>query len=387
MQLARYLKPLMLVGLAALFSCGSSSNNDTTPPPQSGGGGTQIAPAAVYVMTNTNISNSIREFVRNGDGTLTYLNDFTTGGNGDASDLAGAAGSLVFQSATNRFYAVNAGSNTISAMVLGTDGEIAVLSTVSSNGVRPVSITFAGDLVYVLNYGDPNLNQPANISGFKFVGAQLVPIQNSTQVLSAPYPDPAQIGFHNSGTVLVVTERATNNITTFRLDSNGAALPGVAQGSVGNSPAGFDFTPNGLLVVAEGNDNNAGAGSSSVYNIGQDGTLVDLSVGVNNGQTGTSHARIFPNAPFVYYTNTLSDTISFYTLDANGNLLLQGNGQAALTGFGPTDLGISYDALYLYTLDQTEDTISTFSINPNGFLTPINAPVAVPATAVGLVVR
>lgn len=386
MQFARYLKPLMMVGLAALFACGSSSDDDT-PPPQGGGQGTQIAPAGVYVMTNTPISNSIREFLRNGDGTLTFIKDFTTGGNGDASNLAGAAGSLVFQSATNRFYAVNAGSNTISAMVLGTDGEIAVLSTVSSNGVRPVSITFAGDLVYVLNYGDANTNQPASISGFKFVGAQLVPIQNSTQFLSAPNPDPAQIGFHTSGTVLVVTERATNNIITFRLDSNGAALPGVSQGSSGNDPAGFDFTPNGLLVVAEGNDNNAGAGSSSVYNVGQDGTLVDLSLGVNNGQTGTSHARIFPNAPYVYYTNTLSDSISLYTLDGNGLLNLQGNGQAALTGFGPTDLGVSYDALYLYTLDQTEDTISTFGIGPDGSLTPLNTQVAVPATAVGLVVR
>jgi 6-phosphogluconolactonase (cycloisomerase 2 family) len=83
----------------------------------------------------------------------------------------------------------------------------------------------------------------------------------------------------------------------------------------------------------------------------------------------------------------LSDTISFYTLDGNGVLNLQGNGQAALTGFGPTDLGVSYDALYLYTLDQTEDTISTFSISQNGSLNPINAPVAVPANAVGLVVR
>jgi 6-phosphogluconolactonase (cycloisomerase 2 family) len=387
MKLGQYLKLLMLVGLAAMLGCGDSSSDSNDIPPPSSGNNPSIAPAGVYVMTNTPISNSIREFIRSADGSLTFVDDFTTGGNGDGTDLEGTAGSLVFQANTNRFYAVNAGSNTISAMVLGTDGEITVLSTVTSNGVRPVSIAAYNDLVYVLNYGDANTNQPANISGYRMVGAQLVPINGSTQVLSAANPDPFQIGFHTSGTVLVVTERATNNITTFRVDSNGTALPGVAQGSNGNTPGGIDFSPNGLLVVAEANDNNVGAGSSSVYIVGQDGTLTDLSVSVDNGQTGTGHARVFPNAPFVFYTNSLSDTISTYNLDANGGLTLLGNGAAANTGFGPTDLGVSYDALYLYTLDQAEDTISTFSIAANGSLNAINGPTPIPANSVGMVVR
>jgi 6-phosphogluconolactonase (cycloisomerase 2 family) len=385
MTFKRFAKALTLVGLAAMLGCGNSSDNndDFIPPPS---GGTQIAPFGVYVMTNATISNSIREFVRNGDGTLTFLKDFTTGGNGDGTDLAGASGSLVFQPGTNRFYAVNAGSNTVSALILGTDGTLGVASTVSSNGARPVSVTFANDLVYVLNYGDPNTNQPANISGFRFVGAQLVPIPDSTQLLSTDFPDPAQIGFHNSGSVLVVTERGTDNIVTFRLDSNGAALPGVSQGSNGDGPSGIDFTPNGLLVVSEANSANAGAGSASVYNVGVDGSLVDLSLSVGNNQTGTSAARVYANAPYVFFTNVVSNTVSSYSLDANGSLGLL-NGAAGGTGNNPTDLGVSDDGLYLYTLDQGSDDLSTFRINADGSLTDLNNGPAVPASAVGLVVR
>lgn len=376
-----------MVGLATMLGCGDSNSNDNTAPAPSTGGQVQVAPAALYVMSNNGIPNTIAEYRRDANGSLSYVNAFSTGGNGDGTDLEGSHGSLVFQASTNRFYAVNAGSNTISAMVLGTDGSLTVLSTVSSNGTRPVSIAAIGDLVYVLNYGNPGANVPANITGFRLVGSQLQPIANSTQSLSAANPDPAQIGFHPTGTVLVVSERGTDRLTTFQVDSNGVAGTPQPQASNGADPAGFDFNPNGLLVVAEGNNANIGAGSASVYNVGVDGNLVDLTISEPNGQTGTSHARVYTNAPFAFFTNTEADTVSSYGLDGNGDLTLVGNGANAITGFGPTELGISNDALYLYTLNQDADTISSFSIGANGALTPISAPVSVPASAVGLVVR
>lgn len=387
MKLGRYSKALMMVGLAAMLGCGDSNNNNNTAPPPSSGGQVQVAPAAVYVMTNNGIPNQIAEYRRDANGSLSYVNQFSTGGNGDGTELEGAHSPLFFQSSTNRFYAVNAGSNTISAMVLGTDGSVNVLSTVSSNGVRPVSIAAIGDLVYVLNYGDINSNSPANISGFRLVGSQLQPIPSSTLALSTAHPDATQIGFHPTGTVLVVTERGTDNITTFQVDSNGLAVNPLVQASNGADPSGFDFTPNGLLMVAEANNANLGAGSASVYNVGVDGNLVDFTVSEPNGQTGTSHARVYTNAPYAFTTNTDSDTVSSYGLDGQGVLTLVGNGANAVTGFAPTELGISNDALYLYTLNQDSDTISSFSIGANGALTPIAGAVSVPASAVGLVVR
>lgn len=384
MKIGRYLKPLCVLGLAAMLGCGDSSNDTIANVAGGGGGQAQIAPFAVYTMTNAPISNSIREYIRQADGTLVFRDEFTTGGNGDGTDLSGAGSSLDFQSSTNRFYAVNAGSNTLSAMVLGTNGGIQVLSTVTSNGARPISVTHFNDLVYVLNYGDAVT--PANISGYRMVGAQLVPIQGSTQTLSAPNPDPVQIGFHPTGTVLVVTERGTDNIVTFVVDSNGVAQPGVSQGSNGLDPSGITFNPNGLLVVAEANAGVVGGGSSSVYDVAVNGTLVDKSISVGNNQTGTAQGRVYTNAPYVFFCNTLSNTVSTYTLDGAGNLALL-DGAAGFTGTAPTELGVSADNQYVYTLNQASDTLSTFRINADGSLTDLNFNPAIPATAVGLVVR
>lgn len=386
MKIGQYVKLLMLVGLAAMLGCGNSSDDITAPPPSSGGG-PQIAPAAVYVLTNNGIPNTISQYRRTTDGSLSYVDDFSTGGNGDGTDLEGTYGALTFQSSTNRFFAVNPGSNTISAMILGTDGSMSVLSTVSSNGTRPVSIATVGDLVYVLNYGDVTTNQPANISGFRFTGSQLQPIANSTQFLSSAHPDAAQIGIHPTGSVVVVTERGNDNIVTFVVDAAGAVGTGVSRGTNGLSPSGFDFTPNGLLIVAEANDSVVGQGTTSVYNVAVDGSLVDLTVARANGQTGTSSAKSFNFGPYVFAANTDSDNISTYSIDGDGNLTLQGNGNAAATGQGPTDLGVSYDYLYLYSLNRESDTVSTFSILDTGTLVSSNSVLAVPASSVGMVVR
>jgi 6-phosphogluconolactonase (cycloisomerase 2 family) len=88
----------------------------------------------------------------------------------------------------------------------------------------------------------------------------------------------------------------------------------------------------------------------------------------------------------VFCTNPLSDTVSSYTLDGAGNLTLN-DGAAGNTGINPSDIGISDDGLYLYTLDQGSDSLSTFRINADGSLTDLNIGPAVPASAVGMVAR
>lgn len=386
MKLKSFSKVLLSLALTAtLVACGDSSSDNTDVIPDNNNSGPAVAPAGVYTLTNTAISNSIRQYRREPNNVLTFVGDYTTGGNGDASDLDGTFGALAFQHGSNLFYAVNPGSNTISAMLLGTDGNISILSTVSSNGARPVSIAVFSNLVYVLNYGDVGQNIPANISGYRLVGAQLQPIPDSTQVLSTDFPAPAQIGFHPSGTVLVVTESGTNNIITYQVDSNGKAVPGISQGSNGNTPGGFKFTSGGLLVVSEGNNNAAGAGSASVYSVVAGGGLSDLTVSEGNGQTGTSSVEVL-NDVRAYTGNTSSDNISSYSLDGMGGLNLL-SGVAEVTGDAPSAVTISLDQLNLYTLDSAANTITTFTIASDGSLNQVNLPITTPDNAVGLVAR
>jgi len=386
MKLKSYLKLLLAAGIATMaIGCGDSNEDVVTTAPQQN---TQVlAPAAVYTMTNDATTNAVREYRRNTNGSLTFISDYPTGGSGSGDGLDGSSNGLFFSAGTNRFYTVNAGSNSISAMILGTDGGLSVLSTVNSGGTRPISIAAFDDIIYVLNAGDAGNNIDANISGFRMVGSQLQPLAGSTQPLSAANPNAAQIDFTPSGTVLVVTERGTNNITTYALNSNGVAGAPQAQASAGTTPFGFDFTPGGVLVVSEASGGNAGASTASSYNVGVGGTVSDISSAVPNGQTGACWVEVARNAPYAYVSNTGSNTISVYNVDAAGNLTLQGNGNSAATGNAPVDLDISNDSLYLYVLNRDDDSISAYSIAADGSLTAITGINGLPANSVGLVAR
>ncbi len=386
MKLTLKAKGLLVAGLTAfIMGCGGSDNDTIVPPI----GDTQpIAPFAVYTMTNALSGNAIVELRRAANGTLQNVGTYPTGGLGSGDGLNGSTNALFFSPEVNRFYAVNGGNNTVSALVLGTDGTIAQLSTVNSGGVNPISVTAYIDVMYVLNAGD--INTPANISGYRLVGNQLQGIPGSTRQLSAANPNPAQIEFSPNGNVLVVTERDTNRITSFTMTDGVAGQP-QPQASAGNTPFGFDFTPAGTLLVSEANVVGgapvANGSSVSSYSIGVNGALLDISTAIADNQTAACWVEVSPTAPFAYVTNTASDNISIYSISANGSLVLQGNGNNAATGDAPVDLAISADSLYLYALNRGDDTLSAYRINADGTLTAINGLAGLPDSAAGLVAR
>ena len=386
MKLSSYVRLLLVSAVAFLaIGCDDSSVSPTTNTRQPNT--PVVAPAAVYTMTNDATQNAVREYRRDTNGALTFVADYPTGGSGSGDTLDSSSNALIFSPGTNRFYAVNAGSNSLTAMVLGTDGKLTNLSTVNSGGTRPISVAAFGDTVYVLNAGNAGNNIPANITGFQMIGSQLQPLAGSTQALSAANPNPAEIEFTPSGTVLVVTERGTNNITTFNLNTNGVAGPAQAQAANGVTPFGFDFTPGGVLVVSNATSGNAGASTASSYNVGVAGTISTISGSVANNQTGACWVEVARNAPFAYITNTGSNSVSIYNVDANGALTLVGNGNSATTGSGPVDLDISNDSTFLYVLNRNDDSISSFRINADGTLTGIGTVAGLPANSVGMIAR
>ena len=130
------------------------------------------------------------------------------------------------------------------------------------SGETPTSIAVHGSLVYVLNAGTP-----ANVAGFRLDGGRLEPIAGSERALSRPDADPAQVAFSPDGGSLVVTERATDSITTFAVGPDGLLGAPVSRPSAGRTPYGFDFTPDGTLVVTEAVGGEIGAASASTYTV------------------------------------------------------------------------------------------------------------------------
>src|SRR5262249_26221619 len=121
-------------------------------------------PKGVYTLSNDVNDNQLFVFSRAADGTLTPKTPVSTGGRGTGVSLSDQ-GALAFDPMLNRFFAVNAGDNSVSMLALNMDGSVTLLFKALTGGVKPVSVTEYGGNVYVVNAGDNFTN--SNISGFQ----------------------------------------------------------------------------------------------------------------------------------------------------------------------------------------------------------------------------
>lgn len=120
----------------------------------------------------------------------------------------------------------------------------------------PTSVVFRGGLLYVLNAGVPN-----SVTGFTVSPrGHLTPLAGSTRPLSGHATAPAQVGFSDDGATLIVTERATNLITTYTIDQQGGLTGPFSYPSAGPTPFGFAVDKRNTLFVSEAG---AGGGASS----------------------------------------------------------------------------------------------------------------------------
>jgi len=270
----------------------------------------------VYVSTNNPAGNTVIQYRRAGDGSLTQVAEVATGGLGgtgngvDDVDPLGSQDSLVLNTGGSPLLVVNAGSNQLSSIGAGASG-LQLLSTVNSGGSFPNSVAISGTLVYVLNaQGTPN------ISGFRLSATgQLQAIPGSTFPLpggatSAPH----DIAFTADGSRLLVSEGGTNQVDVFSLDANGLVTSVVTQPSAGSGPFGFRFAQPAVLVNAEAN-----TASVSSYLLTPQNMLSVISAAVPNGQMASCWITLTTKA-FAFVSNTGSGTISSYHIAHNGTV-------------------------------------------------------------------
>lgn len=338
---------------------------------------------AVYVMNNDATANAILVFERAVDGTLTEAGSYLTGGVGTGGGL-GSQGALATSDDGTWLFAVNAGSNEISVFAAnGTD--LYLTDTVASGGENPISLTVHGNWLYVLNAGDGG-----NITGFRLSrNGRLSPIPYSTQYLSnngvGDAPGPAQVSFRPDGSQLVVTEKATNQILTYDVRRSGQATAPVVNASEGVTPFGFDFTPDGILVVSEAAGGAAGASTASSYGFSH-GQLATISSAVATNQSAACWAIVTPDGKYAYTTNTGSSSVSGFQINPNGSLeLLDADGITGETGDGsrPIDAIFSSNGETLYVLSGGTSTVTAFHVAADGGLTNLGN-VSIPAGSVGI---
>ena len=357
----------LLPAAALLAACSSPDSPPSLPLSPSQDVSESAFAGQVYTQTNGAAGNQVLLFNRAADGSLTPGGAFWTGGTGTGAGL-GNQSSLALNSTGRFLFTINAGSNEISTFVVRRDGTLDLIGHWPSGGTTPLSVTIHGNIVYVVNGGGNG-----NIAGFTMSSrGVLSPIAGSTLPLSSNASGPAQISFSPNGKLLVVTEKATNSLSVYRVASNGSVTGPSVVPSNGATPFGFAFF-GPVLVVSEAFGGAADASAASSYEVHANGTIETITASAPTTETAACWVAFSVDGKYAYTANTGSGTITGYSVHNGALKLLNADGVTGVFGAGssPIDLAVSPDGAYLYALGSGAHAIAVFAINADGSLTSV----------------
>jgi 6-phosphogluconolactonase (cycloisomerase 2 family) len=357
----------MFAGAVLLAACADRPTVSPVAPDDAvanrGAGESGNGEGAVFVTTNGIAGNEVKAFRRAADGSLTPIGTFATGGNGvgGTGDPLTSQGAAALSPDHKFLFVVNAGSNDVSVFRIRNDG-LKLVDREASNGSFPVSIATGGDIIYVLNAHSNNVaifdyNESGNLRPRGTAALSANAAGGGTEVRISP-----------NGHWLDVTERLSNKIDALRIAADGSLGAPVQSASAGNTPFGFQFTPQGVVVVSE-----AGSASASSYSQPSSGALNVISAAVSNGgQAAPCWLIVDALGRFAYTANAGGSSISGYAIGANGSLTLitPGGRTGDLgTGANPLDIDFGGDGRFLYVLENGRGAIGAFAVNNDGTLT------------------
>ncbi|WP_447971366.1 hypothetical protein [Nitrospira sp. M1] len=352
-----------------------------------------FAHAIVYTASNEVNGNDVIAFDIDSRGNLSEIGRFPTGGTGTGGPLGNQA-ALTTDASDRWMFVVSPGSGELTSFRLQPAG-LQFVNKVSSGGFRPLSVTVFGTLVYVLNEGSGNDQDPRrmrydNISGFRFTaGGILVPIPNSTRIIDrTQLTAPAQVGFNKSGTVLLITEKATNTLTTFVMRRNGTPQRRPEKRpSFIPTPFGFSFGDRDFVNITEAN--NGGPGMTVSYRVDRETGEVSGRVGSIEQGTATCWTVLSSDETIGYATNTGDGTVSLYRINFDGTLeyFFPANQDTPIeTGTGVRDAVLTQNNQFLVTLNNGDGQIRGFFVNRTGAISP-RGTLPIPTSVTGLVAR
>jgi len=335
------------------------------------------ASGAVYVQTNAT-QNEVIAFRRDADGSLDRIESMATGGDGDGSPHLQSQGSVTLTGDGQYLLVTNAASDDVSVFSVAADGSIELRERVHT-GATPRSVAERDGLVVVLNTREPGL------AAFNRNAEGIVRVEGGDQRLDASHADPAQVAFSPDGSMVVITERATDSIVTYEVAPDGTFGAYSAVASEGPTPYGFAFTSGGTLIVTEAFGAEKGAAAASSYAI-EDGTLVARTSSVGNGRSEICWAVVTPDDRFAFTTNFADGAVSRFAIASDGSLSLEdATAGISVDGMpGLRDEALSSDGRFLYAIDADGGHIYGWAVEAEGAREPVGSWDGLPATVAGL---
>jgi 6-phosphogluconolactonase (cycloisomerase 2 family) len=336
----------------------------------------------VFTTTNDAAGNAVLVFERELAGVLKLVQTAPTGGSGTGTGL-GSQGAVALSTDRHYLFTVNAGSDTVSAFLLTRQG-IQLTSTVSSGGHGPMSITERSGVVYVVNSG-----VGATVVGLRNSDGVLSPISGASYKLSDNTVDvgPAQVSFDRLGRTVMVTEKNTNVLDTWRAMPDGTLRGMQETPSAGATPFGFAFDTADHVVVSEAAGGANGSGASSYRFPGKaPQTPMVVTASLGTGQLAACWAATSPDGRWAFTANAGSGSISTFQTDGNGALFLRHAVAESVSGSHPTDMAISATSKRLFVLNTGTGNIASFAIGGQGLLWSLST-VDVPLSSAGLAIE
>ena len=341
----------------------------------------------LYTMSNATSGNEVLVYNRLSDGSLAKATIVPTNGTGSGGGL-GNQGALAFSKDGFFLFAVNAGSNSVSSFRITATG-LDLVSTVSSGGTMPVSVTEDRGRLFVLNAG--NASKPGNILGYRVNhDGRLRPMPFTKRLLSSNSASTgaAQISFSDDGRQLIVTEKATNLILTYRLNDYGIPGRAIRNTSSGITPFGFAVGKRDQIFVSNAEGGAANISTLSSYRLLPYGKLRDISPEVATGETAACWVALTPDGRYAFTTNTASGSVSSFQIELDGKAtILEGKAGVTGTGSGPIDMVVSPESRFLYTLNAGNESISAFEVGLDGTLSLVTSLENLPDGANGLIAQ
>ena len=349
---------------------------------------------AVYVLSNQASGNAVVVYGRDEAGRLRFERSVPTGGRGTITqpppngapgiDPLGSQGAIVYRDGL--LLAVNAGSNDVSLFEADEHGGLRLLDRAPSGGVEPVSLAVRGDIVLVANAGGtPNITS-LRLDRHR---ARLEPIADGSTLLpGGTGAAPGEVAVSPDGDTVVVTEKGTNLIDTFRLRDDGRSVLRASSASVGNTPFGFAIGRHGVVTVVD-----AAAGAASSYAIEAGGALRTVTGALSlDGQLAPCWLVETHDGRLAFTGNAGTQGISALSISGRGDLALLA-AAAATTNGAALDLGLSPDDRFLYARSANgadaaaPGSVTGFRVHRDGSLTAIDTVSDVPPGAQGIAVR
>jgi 6-phosphogluconolactonase (cycloisomerase 2 family) len=112
-----------------------------------------------------------------------------------------------------------------------------------------------------------------------------------------------------------VTEKNTNLIDVFAVGNGGFTSAPVFNPSAGQTPFGFAFNQQGVLIVSEAFGGAVDASAVSSYTLGINGTLSLVSASVPTTETAACWVAVTNNGKFAFASNTGSASVTGYQVN------------------------------------------------------------------------